>query len=48
MTPSCVLQSKGYSPREEDVGIILAIHNAVNEEGEEEGGGKGPTRFYLS
>lgn len=26
-------QTKGYSPREEDVGIILAIHNAVNEQG---------------
>jgi hypothetical protein len=27
-------QSKGYSVREGDVGLVLAIHNAVNEEGE--------------
>lgn len=30
----CLSQSKGFNPREEDVGWILAIHNAVNEQGE--------------
>jgi hypothetical protein len=29
-----VCQSKGFHPREEDVPIILAIHNTVNEQGE--------------
>lgn len=32
--PLFVWQSKGFNPREEDVGWILAIHNAVNEQGE--------------
>lgn len=26
-------QSKGFNPQEQDVHIILAIHNAVNEQG---------------
>lgn len=27
------VQSKGFNPQERDVSIILAIHNAVNEQG---------------
>lgn len=33
----CITQRKGYSAQEEDIGVILAIHNIVNEKGNPHG-----------